>query len=116
VLHVVQRDLKPDDGCVALRAIANPYTHQAMQVTRTHATTSGHVCCSQTPVLTFNLTKRRGHHTVQARMLETMAQKLLKLRCTVPGYAGTAPLKWIVKPAVSLRRRRRPTIVCVGTR
>src|SRR5262245_18497125 len=37
-LHFVQRGLKPDDGCVALWTVAHPHAHQAMQMTRAHAT------------------------------------------------------------------------------
>jgi hypothetical protein len=71
-------DLKPDDICVALRAIADPDAHQAVQVTRTHAATGGHVRNTQAPVLTLNFMTGRGHNAVQARLLEALYQKPLE--------------------------------------
>jgi hypothetical protein len=60
VLHLMQRGLKPDDVCVPFRAIANPDAHQAVQMTRAHATTSGQVRDTQTPVLTTKGVSRGG--------------------------------------------------------
>src|SRR5262245_36603277 len=78
VVHLAQRRLKPDDSCVALRAIANPDAHQPVQVTRAHVAMSGQVRNPQAPMLTLNSTKRRGYRAVEARMLEALQQKPLE--------------------------------------
>ena len=77
-LHLVQRHLKSDDVCVALGAITNPDSHQAVQVTRADAAMSGHVSSPHAPVLTLDCLKRCGDDVVQTRILEPPQQKALK--------------------------------------
>jgi hypothetical protein len=74
----MKRGLKPDDVCVPFRAIANPDSHQAVQMTGAHATTSGQLRDTHAPVLTLDFAKRCRDGGVQGGTLEPMQQKSLK--------------------------------------
>ena len=78
VVHLVQRGLKPHDACVGLRAVADPGSHQAMQVTGTDSATSRQIRNPHASVLTLDLLKGCCDSAVQDRVLQTPQQEPLK--------------------------------------
>src|SRR5688572_16446776 len=78
VLQLVQRRLKPDAVRVALRAVSDPVAHQAMQVTRAHATPGGHVRGPHAPVFALDFMKRCDHDVVEARPGESLQETTLE--------------------------------------
>ena len=78
VAHLAQRRLKPDDFCVALRAIANPDAHHAVQVPQAHVATTGQIRHPQASVIMLDFTKRHAYSAVKACVLEAPQQKPLE--------------------------------------
>ena len=111
-LHRMERRLKPDDICIRLRTIADPVTHQTVQVTCAHATPRGHIRGADTPVRVLDIVKRFGHDAVDAGIGKALYEKSLQHLDApfgvVGGRSGLATRSR--NGASSLSETRRPTM------